>query len=48
MNKKILGIKVGTILTVLGCIATAIVLWVLAGLNSESAALTFSRLFLRG
>ncbi len=30
MNKKILGIKVGTILTVLGCVATAIAVWILA------------------
>jgi uncharacterized membrane protein YdjX (TVP38/TMEM64 family) len=52
MNKKILGIRVGTILTALGCIAAAIILWVLAKYNlsfaNESAALTLPHLFFRG
>lgn len=33
MNKKFLGIKIGTILTALGCIAIAFIIWVIAKYN---------------
>ena len=52
MNKKIFGIKLGTILTALGCIAIAFVIWIIAKYNIDfpsddgsdvSAALRFFR-----
>ena len=35
MNKKIFGIKISTILTALGCIAIAFVIWVIAKYNID-------------
>ena len=35
MNKKIFGIKLGTILAALGCIAIAFVIWVIAKYNID-------------
>ena len=33
MNKKFLGIKIGTILAALGCVVIAFVIWVIAKYN---------------
>ena len=33
MNKKFLGIKIGTILTAIGCIAVAFIIWGVAKYN---------------
>ena len=35
MNKKFLGIKIGTILTAIGCIAVAFIIWVVAKYNID-------------
>ncbi len=35
MNKKFLGIRLGTILTVIGCIVAALAIWVLAKYRLE-------------
>ena len=39
MNKKILGIKLSTILTAIGCIAIAFVIWVIAKYNIDYPSL---------
>ena len=54
MNKKILGIRLGTLLTILGCLMAALVIWVLAKYRSEisdsneTAAMIISGLLFRG
>ena len=50
MNKKILGIRIGTVVTVILCVIAAIVFWAFAKYNSqmnEEAAFTLSQLILR-
>ena len=37
MNKKFFGIKLGTILMALGCVAVAFVIWVIAKYNISPA-----------
>ena len=50
MNKKIFGIKLGTILMALGCIVVAFVIWVIAKYNISPAESEFvtSALTVRG
>ena len=44
MNKKILGVKLGTILTAVVCLIVAIVVWLLVKFNLNAEALcSFSR-----
>ena len=40
MNKKIFGIRVGTYLTVLGCLICAIFVWLFAKISSSDAIQT--------
>ena len=36
MNKKILGVKIGTLLTALACLAIAVVVWMLVKYSLDS------------
>ena len=38
MNKKILGVKIGTILTALACLIVSVVVWMLVKYSLDSVA----------
>ena len=48
MNKKFLGIRIGTIFTAVGCVIAALALWILAKYLSDARAVFTVLPLLRG